>query len=162
MNDPNGYGPSTDDCRHPARRYESLRLSEAASAPYAMYRILCLFPWLVSEWLPDDYYKRLWSFKVEHKETRFEFELTEYQGGLRAYVILFISYLLFFLVFRFKLILASVPCFSTLSSGVSSMFASLPTCQCSAYRFAESGTSSLQIVSSSSRLFPDVHLCLTL
>ncbi|GAQ87573.1 hypothetical protein KFL_003620040 [Klebsormidium nitens] len=86
VNDSPRIGPRPGDYCHPARQYESLYLNQTASAPYAMYRMLCLFPWLVSEWRPCDYYKRLWYFIVEHKETGFEFELTEHKGSLHAYI----------------------------------------------------------------------------
>ncbi|GAQ87574.1 hypothetical protein KFL_003620050 [Klebsormidium nitens] len=74
--------------KHPARRYayRSLHLNQAASAPYAMYRMLCLFPWLISEWRPCDYYKCLWYFTVEHKETGFVFQMSEHKASLHAVI----------------------------------------------------------------------------
>lgn len=79
-------GPHPYGYRHPARKYHSLFVNQAASAPYAMYRMLCLFPWLISEWRPCDYYKCLWFFTVEHKQTGFIFQMSEHKGALHAVV----------------------------------------------------------------------------
>ena len=47
---------------------------------FALYRLLCLFPFL--EMRTFDFYKCLWEFELVHKETGFPFCIGEHKAAL--------------------------------------------------------------------------------